>query len=50
MKLSNSKIKIFLIFSQKSPPHFSVQAKKKKKKVKKCTPKKTLFLSRNRNS
>ena len=31
MELSNSKIKKFLVFSQKSSPHFSAQAQKNKK-------------------
>ena len=31
MEISNPKIKKFLIFSQKSPPHFSAQARKNKK-------------------
>ena len=31
IELSNSKIKKFLIFSQKSPPHFLVQARKNEK-------------------
>ena len=42
MELSDSKIKKFLIFSQKSPPHFSTQTRKKK-----IHPEKIRYISKN---
>ena len=47
MELSNSKIKKFLVFSQKSSPHFSAQAQKNKKKP---TSKKIPYISGNGTS
>ena len=46
MKLSYSKIKKVFLFSQKSPPHFSTQARKNKKK---STSKKYPYISGNGN-